>query len=303
MVSGANDSNTPAIVSLAAGGVAGGIEAFTSYPMEFAKTRVQLRSQKGIPTPRNPFLVVTQVYQKEGLRALYKGCGALVVGSIAKDGVRFLFFDQIKLAFADPTTGTLSPGRNLLAGMTAGVVASITAVTPTERIKTALIDDARNEKRFRSGIHATRTIWAEHGILGLYRGFAGTTLKQASATAFRMGTYNILKDYETKRNIPQNTATNFANGSVAGVVTTLCTQPFDVIKTRSQSAKGTSTAEAVKSVLIDYGVIGFWKGTTMRLGRTVFSGGILFTSYEAAVKVINPLYSGVKHKVGIEAEA
>ncbi|KAF2635361.1 tricarboxylate transport protein, mitochondrial precursor [Massarina eburnea CBS 473.64] len=300
MVSGSHDSRTPPIVSLAAGGVAGGIEAFTSYPLEFAKTRVQLRSQKGIPTPRNPFLVVTQVYQKEGLRALYKGCAALVVGSIAKDGVRFLFFDQIKHSFADPETGNLSPLRNLAAGMTAGVVASITAVTPTERIKTALIDDARNEKRFRSGLHATSVIWKEHGILGLYRGFAGTTLKQASATAFRMGTYNILKDYETKRNIPQNTLVNFANGSVAGIVTTLCTQPFDVIKTRSQSAAGASTLEAVKTVLLDYGIRGFWKGTTMRLGRTVFSGGVLFTSYEAAVKVIQPLYEGTKHTAGID---
>ncbi|KAF2464111.1 tricarboxylate transport protein-like protein [Lindgomyces ingoldianus] len=300
MVSGANDSKTPPIVSLTAGGVAGGIEAFTSYPLEFAKTRVQLRSQKGIPTPKNPFLVVTRVYQKEGIRSLYKGCAALVVGSIGKDGVRFLFFDQIKHAFADPQTGTLSPLRNLAAGMTAGVVASITCVTPTERIKTALIDDARNEKRFRSGLHATSVIWKEHGILGLYRGFVGTTLKQASATAFRLGTYNILKDFETTRNIPQNTATNFANGSVAGIVTTLCTQPFDVIKTRSQSAHGMSTAEAVKSVLVDYGIKGFWKGTTMRLGRTVFSGGILFTSYEAAVKIISPLYSGLTHMVVAE---
>ncbi|KAF2187675.1 tricarboxylate transport protein-like protein [Zopfia rhizophila CBS 207.26] len=297
------DSKTPPIVSLAAGGVAGGIEAFTSYPLEFAKTRVQLRSQKGILTPKNPFLVVTQVYQKEGVRALYKGCAALVVGSVGKDGVRFLFFDTIKHAFADSQTGTLSPLRNLAAGMTAGVVASITAITPTERIKTALIDDARNERRFRSGIHATKIIWQEHGILGLYRGFAGTTLKQASATAFRMGTYNILKDFETTRNIPQNTATNFANGSVAGVVTTLCTQPFDVIKTRSQSSHGARTVKAIKSVLIDYGIRGFWKGTTMRLGRTVFSGGILFTSYEAAVKIINPLYSGVKHTVGAKVEA
>jgi solute carrier family 25 citrate transporter 1 len=107
--------------------------------------------------------------------------------------VRFLFFDQIKEAFSDPETGTLSPLRNLLAGMTAGVAASMSFVTPSERIKTALIDDARNEKRFRSGWHATTTIWKEHGILGLYRGFAGTTLKQASATAFRMGTYNVLK--------------------------------------------------------------------------------------------------------------
>lgn len=176
--------------------------------------------------------------------------------------------------------------------MTAGVVASITAVTPTERIKTALIDDARHEKRFRSGLHAASTIWKEHGIFGLYRGFAGTTLKQAFATAFRMGTYNVLKDYEKTKDIKQSTAINFANGSVAGVVTTLATQPFDVIKTRSQSAKGTTTAEAVKSVLLDYGIRGFWKGTTMRLGRTVFSGGILFTSYEAVVKLIMPLYNG-----------
>ena len=255
---------------------------------------MQLRQKKGLPTPRNPFLVVSTIYKEEGLRALYKGCGALVFGSVGKDAVRFLFFDQIKEAFADPATGTLSPGNNLLAGMVTGVVASITAVTPTERIKTALIDDARTEKRFRSGIHATSVIWKEHGILGLYRGFAGTTLKQASATAFRLGTYNILKDYEKKKNTSQNTAVNFANGSVAGIVTTLATQPFDVIKTRSQSSHGASTLEATKSVLLDYGVRGFWKGTTMRLGRTVLSGGILFTSYEAAVKIILPLYSGVK---------
>ncbi|KAF2498806.1 tricarboxylate transport protein, mitochondrial precursor [Lophium mytilinum] len=298
--SGANDSKTPPIVSLLAGGVAGGIEAAASYPFEFAKTRVQLRSQKGVPTPKNPFLVVSQVYHSEGLRALYKGCGALVVGSIAKDGVRFLFFDAIKNSFADPVTGTTSPLRNLLGGMTAGVVASITAVTPTERIKTALIDDARTEKRFRGGLHATKVIWQEGGILGLYRGFAGTTLKQASATAFRMGTYNILKDFETVRDIPQTTATNFANGSVAGVVTTLCTQPFDVIKTRSQSAQGASTVEAVKSVWLDYGVKGFWRGTTMRLGRTVFSGGILFTSYEAVASVLNPMFAVVKEKLPID---
>lgn len=240
-------------------------------------------------------MVVTGIYKNEGLRALYKGCGALVFGSVGKDAVRFVFFDQIKEAFADPETGTLTPGRNLLAGMAAGVVASITAVTPTERIKTALIDDARGERRFRSGLHATGVIWKEHGILGIYRGFAGTTLKQASATAFRLGTYNILKDYEKKRDIAQNTAVNFANGSVAGTITTLATQPFDVIKTRSQSAKGTTTLDAIKSVLLDYGVRGFWKGTTMRLGRTVFSGGILFTSYEAVVKIVHPLYTSVTH--------
>ncbi|KAK5174209.1 uncharacterized protein LTR77_001289 [Saxophila tyrrhenica] len=288
-----SQQNTPWIVSLAAGGFAG------AYPFEFAKTRVQLREQKGIPTPRNPFRVVAGVYSTEGLSALYKGCSALVVGSVAKDGIRFLSFDTIKETFKDPETGTLTPGRNLGAGMCSGVVASLFAVTPTERIKTALIDDARTEKRFHSTPHAIRTILATDGFLGLYRGLAGTTLKQAGATAFRMGTYNILKDYERTRQIPQTTLTNFANGSVAGIVTTLATQPFDTIKTRCQSARGASTVEACRSVVADYGVRGFWKGTTMRLGRTVFSGGILFTTYEWAAAILNPLV----RKTGVVKES
>lgn len=179
----------------------------------------------------------------------------------------------------------------MLAGMSAGVVASIFAVTPTERIKTALIDDARTERRFRSPIHAVRTIYQEHGLInGLYRGFTGNTLKQASATAFRMGTYNILKDFENTRNITQSTATNFANGAVAGTVTTYATMPFDTIKTRSQSAKGASTVEAFTSIMKDSGVRGFWRGTTMRLGRTIFSGGILFTVYEQVAAILNPMF-------------
>lgn len=286
----AEDFKTPPVVSLVSGGIAGGVEAAVTYPFEFAKTRVQLRNEGNASRPRNPFLVVSDVFRKEGPRALYKGCSSLIVGSIAKDGVRFLSFDMIKNAFKDPETGALSPLRNMLAGMSAGVVASVFAVTPTERIKTALIDDARTLKRFHSAPHAVRVIYAEHGFLGLYRGFVGTTLKQAGATAFRMGTYNILKDYENRRHVTQNTAMNFANGAVAGIITTYATQPFDTLKTRSQSAKGASTVDAFRSVWADDGVRGFWRGTTMRLGRTVFSGGILFTVYEQVAGILNPIF-------------
>lgn len=229
----------PIIVSLVSGGIAGGVEAAATFPFEYAKTRSQLRSETGVKSPRNPFSVVKNVYQTEGYRALYKGCGALVVGSICKDAVRFLSFDGVKNAFRDAETGVLSPAKNMMAGVSAGVLASIFAVTPTERIKTALIDDSRGAKQYRSTLHSVRMILYEDGFVGLYRGFAGTTLKQASATSFRMGSYNILKDYQEVRNIRQSTAMNFANGSAAGIITTLCTQPFDTVKTRSQAAKVT----------------------------------------------------------------
>lgn len=307
-------------VSLISGGIAGGVEGFLTYPFEFAKTRVQLMKRSKDPLlrkgPRNPYMVLVNIYKAEGLREIYKGCGALVVGSVAKDAVRFMTFDTVKNAFRDKETGQLSPAGSLGAGMAAGVVASVFAVTPTERIKTALIDDAAvasgGQKRFTSSIHCIRTIIAEDGWKGLYRGFAGTTLKQASATSFRMGSYNIIKDFEERRGVHQGTMVNFANGAVAGVVTTLASQPFDTIKTKSQRAKATTTMEAIKSVLLEDGVRGFWRGTVMRLSRTVFSGGefesfsfsfcasfgapmanwfigILFTTAEAVSKIITPI--------------
>jgi hypothetical protein len=67
------------------------------------------------------------MFRNEGVRAVYKGCSALMIGFIAKGGVRFLSYDTIKNAFANPKTGTLSPLRNMLAEMSAGVVASVTA--------------------------------------------------------------------------------------------------------------------------------------------------------------------------------
>jgi solute carrier family 25 citrate transporter 1 len=175
--------------------------------------------------------------------------------------------------------------------MTAGIVASITAVTPTERLKTALIDDARNERRFRSAPHAIRLLVKENGfILGLYRGFVGTTLKQATATSVRLGSYNVIKQFEENWGISQGTATNFLNGSIAGTITVYTTQPFDTLKTRGQSARGVALKEAFVSILKDGGVRGFWRGSTMRLGRVVFSGGILFTTYEKTSQALHTLY-------------
>ncbi|KPI34324.1 Tricarboxylate transport protein [Cyphellophora attinorum] len=286
MVSSETDARKSPLVSLIAGGLAGGVECSVTYPFEFAKTRVQLHSSD---VSRNPFSVIKRVIEREGVRSLYKGCTTLIAGSVAKDAIRFISFDTIKDQFKDPETGTLSPLRNLAAGITSGVVSSTFAVTPTERIKTALIDDARNEKRFRNPWHCTKTLIAEHGLGAVYRGYVATTMKQATTTAVRLGTYNILKDFEKVRGIPQTTAITFANGAVAGVTVVALTQPFDCLKTRAQSVRGAGVVEAFQSIWAEAGVRGLWRGSTMRLGRTVLAGGILFTSYEAIAEVITPL--------------
>jgi solute carrier family 25 citrate transporter 1 len=271
-------------ISLLSGAVAGAVEATATYPFEFAKTRAQL--QAGSTGSRNPFAVIANVARNDGVGALYTGCSTLILGTAFKAGVRFLSFDSIRKRLADEK-GVLSPMRGILAGMSAGLVESVVAVTPTERIKTALIDDAKNgTKQFRGGFHASQTILRTHGIAGLYRGLVSTSMKQSATSAVRMGSYNVLKEFSRRNNLPQNSATTFGMGALAGTITVYATQPFDTIKTRAQSARGASTGEAFRSVLQSAGLRGFWSGSTMRLGRLVFSGGIVFTVYEKLSDVL-----------------
>ncbi|OQV08070.1 hypothetical protein CLAIMM_12395 [Cladophialophora immunda] len=259
--------------------------------MEFAKTLSQLHRnvQPGAVVSKNPFAVLAQVARQDGVSAIYTGCSTLILGTMFKAGVRFMSFDSIRNLLIDQD-GRLSPGRGILAGMVAGVVESAVAVTPTERIKTALIDDASSAgaKRHRGGFHALRTIVSERGITEVYRGLLSTTLKQAATSAVRMGTYNVLKEVvaasQTKNDgvtskIP-NTLVTFAMGAAAGTITVYATQPFDTVKTRTQGVQGQALSEAVRWIWKDGGVRGFWRGSTMRLGRLIFSGGIVFTVYE-----------------------
>ncbi|KZL68517.1 tricarboxylate transporter [Colletotrichum incanum] len=263
-------------ISLFSGGVAGAVEAAVTYPFEFAKTRAQLHSTGS----KNPFAVLLQVARQDGPRAIYTGCSTLIVGTTFKAGVRFLSFDSIRNSLMDEK-GRLTPARGILAGMIAGCVESVVAVTPTERVKTALIDDAKSgARRYAGGTHALVTMVKENGIAEAYRGIVSTTLKQSATSAVRMGSYNVLRELSKQHGLPINSLVTFGSGAVAGVITVYATQPFDTIKTRAQSARGAGTMEAFRMILSERGVRGFWSGSTMRLGRLILSGGIVFTVYE-----------------------
>jgi solute carrier family 25 citrate transporter 1 len=81
--------------------------------------------------------MMRDIVRSDGVPALYTGCSTLIAGTILKASVRFASFDTIKNGLVDDQ-GKLSFRNGVLAGMIAGSVESVVAVTPTERIKTAL---------------------------------------------------------------------------------------------------------------------------------------------------------------------
>ncbi|KAH8586184.1 mitochondrial carrier domain-containing protein [Bisporella sp. PMI_857] len=252
-------------ISLVSGGVAGAVEAVATYPFEFAKTSVQLQNNYG---SSNPLKVIYNVYRAQGIATIYTGCTTLVVGTTGKAAIRFLSFDTIKARLCDDS-GKLGPIQGIIAGMGAGI-----------RVKTALISDAKDTKRFRNGIHAVQIIFQEKGLRGLYQGLLATTLKQSATSAVRMGTYSMLKELSKEYGLPSNMVTIFGIGTIAGTITIYATQPFDTIKTRTQTSVGATSKEAFTSIMNESGLKGLWKGSTMRLGRLMFSGGIVFSIYE-----------------------
>jgi solute carrier family 25 citrate transporter 1 len=138
-------------------------------------------------------------------------------------------------------------------------------------------------RRYKGGIHALQVIIREHGASEVYRGLVSTTIKQSATSAVRMGTYNSLKENVSPRlgNFGSHPIATFGLGAIAGTVTVFATQPFDTVKTRTQGATGITVSVAVRDIFRDGGVRAFWSGSSMRLGRLVLSGGIVFTVYES----------------------
>lgn len=271
--------------SIIAGSTAGAVEIAVTYPAEFAKTRTQLNSRlaagKKLPFP--PF----------GPQ-WYAGCTTLIIGNSIKAGVRFVAFDQYKRMLGDAEGGISGP-MTVVAGFLAGATESLLAVTPFESIKTQLIDDRkRAEPRMRGFIHGSGLIAREQGIRGFFKGFVPTTARQAANSAVRFSAYTSLKQAAQSYVTPGEklgTLSTFAIGGAAGTITVYATQPIDTVKTRMQSldAKGLykNSVDCAVKIFRDEGVLKLWSGALPRLGRLVFSGGIVFTMYEKTMELLD----------------
>ena len=295
---------TSLINSLAAGAIAGAIEASVTYPTEFVKTTLQIQSkaQNSPQTFHGPLDCVKQTLQTKGIPGLYKGLSALVLGTAAKAGIRFLSFEKFKQLLSDQN-GRLSSSKRVIAGLGAGLTEGLLIVTPTETIKTKLIHDALDSHpKYNGLIHGnllfsyhlgTRLIIKEEGLAGIYRGVSAVVLRQGANSAVRLTSYDLIKEkivnqYYKNQLLPWYMS--FAAGSTAGIITVYCTMPLDVLKTRMQSLDAKklyrNSFHCFIRIIREDGILALWKGTTPRLGRLIFSGGIVFTVYEKVIGLL-----------------
>mmetsp|Transcript_33237 Transcript_33237/g.40789 ORF Transcript_33237/g.40789 Transcript_33237/m.40789 type:complete len:270 (+) Transcript_33237:270-1079(+) len=256
------------------------IETTCVWPMEYVKTQLQLhrQTQGANGHYKNMITCARYTYNTNGFLGFYRGLAPVLVGSIPKAGIRFGGFNYIsgKLRHAD---GTSTPLTNLIAGTIAGAVEATLAVTPIETVKTKLID---GNKSFVQGFIG---IYKAEGIRGLYQGWGATVGKQASNQGLRFMAFTLYKDLVLGDN-KQGTLSPIQaliGGMCSGCFSTLCNNPFDMMKTRMQGLQAkeyNNIFDCFRKVVRNEGVTALWKGTAARLTRVVPGQGIIFMSYE-----------------------
>jgi len=269
-------------IPLAAGCIAGAVEATAVWPMEFIKTQLQL-SPKGSLPYTGMVSGLRHTVQTTGFISLYRGLLPTLIGSMPKAGIRFSLNSELKDRLRD-SEGNLTMGKNFLAGMGAGISEAFMIVAPVETIKTKCIE---LDKSFMDGM---KFIFKNEGIGGVYQGAFATALKQGSNQGLRFMWFNEYKRIVTNDGETKITPLlGLFGGMSAGCFSTLGNNPFDVVKTRMQGTRAVeykNTLDCFKQIMAKEGIGGFYAGLIPRLGRVVPGQGIIFMSFETIQRTI-----------------
>ena len=246
--------------------------------MEFIKTQLQLQSKaKGAVLPYTGMIGgLRYTVQTTGVLGLYRGLAPTLIGSMPKAGIRFGLNAVIKDNLRD-SQGKLTPLKNFIAGLGAGVMEAIIIVAPVETVKTKCIElDLPFVRGFKQ-------ILQTEGLSGVYQGAFATALKQGSNQGLRFMWFNEFKRHFVEDGQSMSPLMSLFGGMSAGCFSTLGNNPFDVVKTRMQGTKASQykgTVDCFRQILQKEGVRALYAGVVPRLGRVVPGQGIIFASFE-----------------------
>ena len=125
------------------------------------------------------------------------------------------------------------------------------------------------------------------GLVGLWKGYGATLLRDVPFSAIYWGVYENFRPKE------YNFQQNFVAGAVSGTIASTITLPMDVIKTRLQMELGekivhdrggnNKTMKSVaiaKEIIKTEGIKGLFSGLTPRLVKVAPACAIMISSYE-----------------------
>ena len=303
----------------AEGGMASMIAGFATHPLDLIKVRMQLQgevtaspalsyaidggrvhAEAVAPRRPGPFSVGLSVARSEGVQALYSGVSATVLRQFLYSSTRLGLYEYLKNEWRDPTQQ--GSGLPLYQKVTAALVAGASGAVvgnPADLAMVRMQADGRlplYERRNYTGVgNALFRMVKQDGVLSLWTGSAPTVTRAMLVTAAQLATYDQIKDAVTEHHlVPEGLATQVVASCGAGVLTSVASNPIDVVKTRVMNMKvaagGTPPYKgaldcAVKTVRAE-GPMALYKGFIPTVTRQGPFAIIMFLSLEQIKNVM-----------------
>jgi hypothetical protein len=277
------------------------VEGVFAHPYDLIKTRQQASPPGSLARSMGTASYFLHLFRAGGFRELYRGFGWAVIAHIPSDIIYYAGYTEIKRLMLGTSLGTIAPSAvYMAAGCIAdalSVLVSVPAEVVSQRLQLQGVDGAKGLSV--SGIQMVRRIVASEGILGLWRGTGASILFYGPSGAVWWLTHEHTKKALSARfdrspdagspDAPRpepSAAVLAASGALAGIVSTVISNPLDVIKTRMQTAP---TAMPILAVLRSMtsgpgGWRGLFNGLTPRVLSVVPRSVCSVLAYERAVE-------------------
>jgi len=274
------------------GAASGVTKCIVGHPFDTIKVRMQ--TEGGFGRFKGPLHCFVQTMKLEGVRGLYKGVTPPLIGWFIIDSVMWRCYLEMQsiIRRARPRkNGELLISEHAMAGAVAGVT-SCFVVTPIEQVKARLQVQYhdRGSIQYSGPVDCMRKLVRNNGVLGLYKGFAGTVLFRLFISVYFAGYQSYLRLFRRK-SVPEGAAI-FLSGGLAASTLWLFAFPTDVLKNRMMAQpdvkprKYESLRQCIAYIYKHEGYKGFFRGFVPCMLRSFPTNGAAFVAAEAVLRVI-----------------
>ncbi|XP_068604781.1 kidney mitochondrial carrier protein 1-like isoform X2 [Brachionichthys hirsutus] len=273
------------------GGIASVVAECGTFPIDLAKTRLQVQGQVGDSKYREVRYrgmthALRSIMREEGLRALYSGISPAVLRQVSYGTMKLGTYQNLKRLQADRLEDeTLL--ANMMCGIFSGVVSSSIA-NPTDVLKIRM--QAQGTVIQGSMMGNFINIYQEEGTRGLWKGVSLTAQRAAIVAGVELSVYDATKKHLILSGYMGDTFhTHFLSSITCGLAGALTSNPVDVVRTRMMNERGGAlyrgTLDCMVQTLRTEGFRAFYKGffpNWLRLGPWNI---IFFLTYEQLKKL------------------
>jgi solute carrier family 25 protein 39/40 len=217
-------------------------------------------------------------------RGFWRGSSVGLMQALPNSVLYMSIYEDLKRRLATtmpPAYSSLSPG---LAGGLARIVC-VTAMSPLEVIRTAQTGGASS-----SLAELARDIIRNRGLSGFYSGWGSTLARDAPFSAIYWFAFDLLRPVWNGGEGGVHGGESFSNiatfcaGASSSMIAAVCTHPFDVLKTQHQLSVAKAGAAvgnvSLSSLVRAGGVLGLYRGLSMRLATVIPGSALMVTIYE-----------------------